>query len=210
MVPLFRRGFVASMACPIRQSVSSANSTFQLLSFGWRQPNSLYYLAGRMPSVDMDFAPNYCSVCDQAHNRKDSLYCSTRCAKKEARDARHSATSTRSAISASASSPFRKATSSSSLYALSNPSCSSVGSDTRDQHNDGDNKRNTMAPTRLSTDRQSLSSRPLPPIKRNSYSSSIPKSVDLVTPIMTPLTPAGKSRPVHMPVTWQAKILAKC
>lgn len=136
-----------------------------------------------MPSFDMD----YCPVCDQGHNKRDSLFCSPKCKKLDAK--RHS-----SALGSPPKSPtIGKSRSNLPVYALSNTSTSSVTSDSRPQRRSID--QDSQHPTRPSASSTTSSQRPLPPIKRNSYSSSLSRSVELVTPL-TPLTSNCMSRVV--------------
>lgn len=123
-----------------------------------------------------DFSTNYCSSCDIAIYN-DSLYCSTKCRKKEAK---------RQLQPSVSSTSLSERTKSSSIYALSNPSTSSVISDQNVKRTSTD--ANESPNVRPALERRGSSQmRPLP-VKRSSYSSSAPRSVDLVTPTMTPMT----------------------
>lgn len=145
-----------------------------------------------MPSVsrevESDFTPTYCSVCEQAHNKRDSLYCSAKCKKLDANGLTLSALSTKTAPAAAIA--MSRSKSGSSIYAHSNPSTASISSEPRQaQRTSTENTRSAAQDTRPLHERRHSSQRPLPPIKRNSYSSSVPRSVDLVTPLLSPLTP---------------------
>lgn len=147
-----------------------------------------------MPSVsrdaELDFSPSFCSVCDQAHNKRDSLYCSARCRKVDANGGLDAGAKTQLSPKYPPTTAMDRSRSQSSLYALSNQSSGSVNSETRStRRRSSEHARAQPTMTRpVMMERTHSSQRPLPPIKRNSYSSSLPRSVDLVTPMMTPLT----------------------
>lgn len=137
-----------------------------------------------MLSLDMD----YCPVCDQVHNKKDSLFCSPKCRKSEVRNS----LSHQLFESPSKSPSFDGTRSGTPVYALSNRSVSSFGSDTRQSGNGEQDPKD--APRVLTYTTRDLSrQRPLPPIKRDSYSRSLSRSVELVKPVtpLTPFTPNG-------------------
>lgn len=138
-----------------------------------------------MTVSDMDFSTNYCVVCDFAHE-KGGLYCSTKCKKRDAKECAPSKASLETMAAL-----IEQSKSSHSIYASSNLSTSSLNL-TAKSRDSAEASRDTTR-TRPPLDRSLSHQRPLPPTKRNSYSTSMSRSVELVTPIMTPLSTRGMS-----------------
>lgn len=140
--------------------------------------------------ISANFCAHYCAVCDVSHE-KGGLYCSTRCQKLDAKIASESPSKI---MSENASALMERSKSNPSLYTMSNASSSSFGSMSRAKHDSTESSREIGSKaTRPPFDRKISNHRPLPPTKRNSYSSSAPKSIDLVTPVLAPLTLRGMS-----------------
>lgn len=149
-----------------------------------------------MPLADMDFSTNYCTVCDVAHE-KGGLYCSLKCRKRDAKAAKAATSSPTKASTETMSSLMDRSRSNISLYALSNPSTTSISSTTNARKDSLEAPRDAAKATRPPLDRRLSAQRPLPPVKRSSYSSSVPKSLDLVTPLLAPLTKQGETCSDH-------------
>ena len=130
-----------------------------------------------------DYSTSYCTVCDTAIY-SDSLYCSMKCRRFDAHRSTGLSMTTISNLGAQGV-QVSGSRSCNSLYAHSNPSTSSLASEKA-------GRRKEIRSDSISSDRPaaprrgSSHTRPLP-VKRSSFSGSVARSVDLVTPTITPI-----------------------